>query len=47
MHTATVTLIVMASASSAGIRACNQACKGQTRAMMNKANAKGAKTSLA
>ena len=47
MHTATVTVIVMASASSAGIRACNQDCKGQTSAMMNKASAKGANTSLA
>ena len=47
MHTATVTVIVMASASSAGMRACNQDCNGQTSAMMNKASAKGAKTSLA
>src|SRR5580692_465799 len=47
IHTATVTAIVMASASSAGIRACNQDCKGQTRAMMNKASAKGANTSAA
>ena len=47
MHTATVTLIVMASASSAGIRACSHDCKGHTRAMMNKASAKGANTSLA
>ena len=47
MHTATVTAMVMASASSAGIRACNQDCRGQTSAMMNKASAKGANTSLA
>ncbi len=47
MHTATVTVIVMASASSAGSRACNQDCKGHTSAMMNKASAKGANTWLA
>jgi hypothetical protein len=42
-----VALITIASAISCGIRAYSHACKGHTIAMMNKAQATGAKTLVA
>jgi hypothetical protein len=46
-HTATVTTIVIAKATSLGIRNCSQCCNGQTIAMMKSASTSGANTVLA